>query len=161
MKVIFLDFDGVLNHEKFYRGRFDKRYDLDYVEVPHPYSEIDPECVSILNYIIEKTGALVVLSTSWRHSGTDYCIDILLNRGFKGDVIDRTPDFWESWSVRGNEIQHWIDTNRSKEGIESYVILDDDSDMLLSQKNNFVRVDFRYGLTMELAETVISILNKL
>jgi hypothetical protein len=161
MKVIFLDFDGVLNHEKFYSNRFSKRYDLDYVEVPHPYSEIDPECVSNLNYIIEHTGAVVVLSTSWRHSGIEYCVDILQNTGFNGIVIDRTPDFWESWSVRGNEIQHWIDTNKSKEGVESYVILDDDSDMLLSQKNNFVRVDFRYGLTKDLSEKAISILNKI
>jgi hypothetical protein len=158
MKIIFLDFDGVLNHEKYYSQRFEERYLGN--DIGHPYDDIDPESVKNLNYIIENTGSSVVLSTSWRHSGIDYCLDVLTKRGFVGEVIDKTPDFWESWSVRGNEIQHWIDTNVFPEGIESYVILDDDSDMLLNQKNNFIRVDPRYGLTRELSDKAISILKK-
>lgn len=159
MKIIFLDFDGVLNHEMYYHKRFEERYSGD--DIGPPYIDIDPQSVENLNYIIENTGASVVLSTTWRHSGVEYCVDVLNVRGFRGNVIDRTPHFWDSWAVRGNEIQHWIDTNKFPEGIESYVILDDDSDMLLGQKNNFVRTDFKYGLTKELSDVAISILKKM
>lgn len=67
MKIIFLDIDGVLNHEDFYRERFEKRYDDGAIE--HPYSEIDPKTVQRLNKIIEETGANIVISSTWRHSG--------------------------------------------------------------------------------------------
>jgi hypothetical protein len=47
VKVIFLDVDGVLNgHESQWR--------------------VIPECVRLLNEIVERTGAKLVLSSSWR-----------------------------------------------------------------------------------------------
>lgn len=67
---------------------------------------------------------------------------------------------------RGHEIQDWIDDHPE---ITHYVILDDDNDMLQSQRNNFVRtanninhpdcVDIGYGLTKICAERAIRILN--
>jgi hypothetical protein len=67
---------------------------------------------------------------------------------------------------RGFEIQQWIDDNN----IKCYCIIDDDNDMLPSQKNNFVRtannqdhpdcIDIGYGLTRKCAERVVEILNK-
>ena len=52
---------------------------------------------------------------------------------------------------RGNEIHQWIDDNRESVGpyyqFTEYVILDDDSDMLYWQRNNFLLVDRFVGLT--------------
>ena len=41
----------------------------------------------------------------------------------------------------------------------SYVILDDDTDMLYDQKDNFIHTECVNGLTKELADKAIKILN--
>lgn len=150
MKIIFLDIDGVLNHERFYKERFEKRYDEG--AIAYPYSEIDPECVKILNQLIKDTDAKVVISSTWRHSGLNYCLDVLKFHGFEGDIIDITPDLKDGNYLRGNEILKWIKDNEQLVGpyynFTEYVILDDDSDMLYWQRNNFLLIDRFVGLTM-------------
>ena len=54
--------------------------------------------------------------------------------------------------VRGNEILKWIIDNEELLGqhqfeFDSYVILDDDEDMLYQQRHNFIRVNYKTGLT--------------
>ena len=150
MKIIFLDIDGVLNHEAFYKERFEKRYEDGAIE--YPYSEIDPKSVANLNSLIEDTGAKVVISSTWRNSGLEYCKDVLEFHGFKGDIIDITPNLRGSDCLRGNEILKWVRTNHKLVGdyynFTEYVILDDDSDMLYWQRNNFLHIDRFVGLTM-------------
>lgn len=150
MKIIFLDIDGVLNHERFYKERFEKRYDEG--AIAYPYSEIDPESVSNLNVLIKETGAKVVISSTWRHSGIDYCLDALKFHGFDGEIIGATPDLRSNDSLRGNEILKWVKDNKDLVGeyynFTEYVILDDDSDMLYWQRNNFLLIDRFVGLTM-------------
>lgn len=151
MKVIFLDIDGVLNHEAFYRERFEKKHDESVVE--YPYSEIDPKCVDHLNNLVENTGAKIVISSTWRHSGLEYCKNALVSHGFKGDIIGVTPSSRCNMCLRGNEILDWIKKNEELIGCSyynftEYVILDDDSDMLYWQRNNFLLIDRFVGLTM-------------
>lgn len=150
MKIIFLDIDGVLNHEAFYKERFEKRYEKGVIE--HPYSEIDPKSINNLNQLIKDTGAEVVISSTWRHSGIDYCKDALEFHGFIGKIIDMTPDLRSDNCLRGNEILKWIKDNEKLVGpyynFTEYVILDDDSDMLYWQRNNFLLIDRFVGLTM-------------
>jgi Swiss Army Knife RNA repair-like protein len=92
--------------------------------------------------------------------------------------------------VRGNEIKHWIDRNlvypwldnpemhdlykqedtkegycrgcrSNKQNIDfTYVILDDDEDFLYEQRNNLLVCDAETGLTAEIAEKAIEILNR-
>jgi hypothetical protein len=69
--------------------------------------------------------------------------------------------------VRGDEIQAILN---QKPEIENYVILDDDDDMLTSQRGNFVMtscninhpdcIDIGYGLTRECTSRAIRILNR-
>jgi hypothetical protein len=150
MKIIFLDFDGVLNHEKFYKERFEKRHEEG--AMSYPNSEIDPLSVSNLNELISETGAKVVISSTWRHSGLEYCQTALEFHGFKGEIIDVTPDLRSENCLRGNEILKWVKDNEESVGpyynFTEYVILDDDSDMLYWQRNNFILIDRFVGLTM-------------
>ena len=44
--------------------------------------------------------------------------------------------------------------------ITSYVIFDDDQDILYSQKDNFIHIDYMHGITKEHIEQAIKILNK-
>jgi len=50
MKVIFLDFDGVLNSENWYKNRMDLINEGKY-ERNYPSSEFDPESIKELNRI--------------------------------------------------------------------------------------------------------------
>ena len=76
MKIIFLDIDGVLNHEAFYKERYERVQNGE--KLNHPYSEIDSNSVTNLNSLIADTDAKVVISSTWRHSGIDYCKDVML-----------------------------------------------------------------------------------
>jgi hypothetical protein len=162
-KIIFLDVDGVLNHEAFYS----KRQEEGIENYPsYPLCEIDYKCVEVLNEIISKTGAKVVVSSTWRHGRTVEELQSILDQsGFKGEIIDKTPSFDHDECVRGNEIRKWIQNNFDLLGadvhhFENYVIFDDDNDMLYSQKDNFLQVDRWVGLTYFMAARAIRILNR-
>ena len=149
MKIIFLAIDGVLNHEAFYKERQEKRNEEGAWE--HPYSEIDKRAVSNLNDLCGETGAKIVVSSTWRHSGLEYCKDALVKMGFTGEIIDITPSHQSRF--RGLEILDWVKSNEELIGeryynFTEYVILDDDSDMLYWQRNNFLLIDRFVGLTM-------------
>jgi len=161
VRIVFLDIDGVLNHEAFYRKRQEEGI---HIYPTYPLSEFDPESVSRLNYILEQTGAKVVMSSSWRHGRTIQELQNILEKvGFKGELIDKTPSFKHDDCVRGNEIEKWIDDHRELLGADKfryceYVILDDDCDMLYTQKDNFIHVDRYVGITMQTAIRAINIL---
>ena len=58
---------------------------------------------------------------------------------------------------RGDEIQRWLDAHEDE--VESYVIFDDESDMLDEQLFNFVFTDGFEGLTtreIKLAKTILN-----
>lgn len=138
MKIIFLDIDGVLNNI----NRDDKHKCLDSSPC-HFYSE---RCVEQLNQLIEATGAKIVVSSTWRLGEDIFSMkQIIRNIGVKGEVIGMTESNLGRGSLRGNEIYVWCKQNSINDS--SYVILDDDSDMLYWQRNNFINVDAFNGLT--------------
>ena len=134
MKFIFLDFDGVLNND-IVGGLL-----------------LDPNCVELLNDLVRPDIKFVVSST-WRRSRTvDELTDVLQSFGFKGEVFDKTPILDHDAVFRGNEIYKWMSDNngllgRQQYKFTDYVILDDDSDMLYWQRNNFICVDASTGIT--------------
>ena len=158
MKIIFLDIDGVLNHQiwfkKWYKGG--KRTDT---KEQYNDSMIDPNSVALLNKIIEDTKAKVVISSSWRKNNTIESLQAILeSKGFTGEIIGLTPVLYFTgekdyhYSVpRGNEIKAWLEINKGILGDKmskvKYVIFDDDSDMLLWQRENFFWIDPYCGLT--------------
>jgi hypothetical protein len=157
MKIIFLDIDGVLNHQLWFKIQKNKKVidtDLEYNR-----SMIDETRVDLLNDLIKETKAKVVISSSWRKNHTKEELQIMLeDKGFVGEIIGLTPCLrftgFEGYvySVpRGNEIKAWLETNKgilnNKMSKVPYVIFDDDSDMLLWQRENFFWVDPYCGLT--------------
>lgn len=101
-KILFLDIDGVLNHQKYYA---DGRRDASY-----PLSEICPVSIELLNKIVSETGCKLVISSTWRHSGIEYCRNVLKECACIGEIIDITPDIERQgdYIVRGNEILKWL-----------------------------------------------------
>lgn len=145
MKVIFLDIDGVLN----YRGCKDHIGGC---------RGIERSCVEKLNRLVEETGAICVLSSTWR---TIYPLkemrQFLRDRGFAGKLVDQTPNFNRS-GVRGLEIDAWLKNTNRGESIESFVILDDNSDMF-PWRHRLVQTDDELGLTDVDVDRAIDMLN--
>ena len=64
MKVIFLDIDGVLNTSQTFI-----EIDNEFIKTGKRRIEIDLDRVELLKEIVDATGAVIVLSSSWRLSG--------------------------------------------------------------------------------------------
>ena len=176
MKVLFLDIDGVLNSENWFGYRLycikNNMFNevINFVNtndecIKHKLSMIDDRAIANLNRIVEETGCKVVLSSSWRscvEAENIFTQDLLKLKGFKYELYDVTPRLWfNDFSIRrGEEIKLWLDKESEKNEIESFVILDDDSDMLPEQMNNFIHVDGQVGLTNKDVFTAIEILNR-
>lgn len=155
MNIIFLDVDGVLNNAD----------DSDYHVHNGGCYFYSPKCVSLLNQITDVTGAKIVVSSTWRLGKTVEQLQIKFKEmGITGEVIDKTCQLNHLDGYRGNEIIKWVKDNEDLTGhfyynLKSYVIIDDDSDMLLWQKDNFVHTDGQKGLTQADAYDAINILN--
>lgn len=160
IKIIFLDIDGVLNNEEseYYpvdNGRFGRTTEL-----------FTPRLIDNLNLLLTKTGAKIVVSSTWRLGKTVEELQLILNgMGVVGEVIDKTEDHNNGFTFRGNEIIKWVKDNKGLLGcpyydFKSYVILDDDSDMLLWQVDNSVHTNGYKGLTLNDVYKAILILNK-
>lgn len=175
-KVIFLDVDGVLNsldyydnseeRQKLHREKLNKRAthtELSDYEIFR--QDIDDKAVLLLQEIIDKTGAKIVVSSAWRTGGTFTALkEIFKELNFSGEIIGVTPNRDCQHCVRGNMIRQWIDKNKSfmgdYPGHNQYVIIDDDDDMLLCQKDNFVQTSSKASLTKKDVDMAVRILNK-
>ena len=159
MKLIFLDIDGVLNNELWFKSP-ESRVQTEDKEEYSKKRFFDPRCVELLNILTESTGAKIVISSSWRTrwQTIEEMQEFLEDVGITGDIIDRTPKLYfrgledYNYSVpRGCEIKAWLETHKDILGKKisqvNYVILDDDSDMLYWQRRNFIWIDPYSGLT--------------
>ena len=158
MKVIFLDIDGVLNSEDFLKN--------------NPNQAIDKNRVGILKNIVDKTGAVIIMSSGGRlwfddnmmpEDGYSQCLyDILCE--FEIKLFGKTPDFSteeirtkKTFShVKAKEITAWLTEH---EIVDKYVVIDD-----LNLKNeeinaHLIRTNGQVGITEDDAMRVIDMLN--
>jgi len=120
VKVVFLDFDGVVVFLPVER---------EHLPSGRGCHALNREAVALLNGLCERTGARVVVSSSWRlHQPVEHLTGYLQRAGFKGEVLDKTPDR-HAWGApewkRGDEILAWLKLHPK---VDSYVVLDDDYD---------------------------------
>lgn len=145
MKVIFLDIDGVLN------GEYSKIYKKE-------DGDLDCKKAKLIKELVRKTGAKIVLSSSWKHRWDNTLRKKKLLKFFAENSLklyDITPTFdgddyeiiyagkavYERDFVRGREITQYLLTH----DIESYVIFDDIIDLGKEHKDNLIVTKFYYG----------------
>ena len=151
MKVIFLDFDGVIT-------------------IP-PKWYINANKIKWIKKIIDETDAKIVVSSSWRRENVKETINDMIGKTKRCPrnkmlywLIDNLYDV-TSWfsdkkykgTGRGGEIQTWLDKHPE---VDNYVIIDDDGDMLDSQLYHFVQTNYEDGITETEAIRAIKVLNK-
>ena len=148
MKVVFLDFDGVLNSGEFAAS---PRNDN-----PGGLLGLDWKAIARLNRLILLTGAKVVVSSTWRLDDDVPGLRALLGEaGFDGEVIGMTPSLN---GPRGLEIQAWLDSAPLfGVDVEQFVIVDDDSDME-HLGDRLVKTTFQDGLQDEHVEKAAALL---
>lgn len=139
MRVLFLDFDGVLNN--FTQRNFGESF--------------SPSACRNLNVLLKLEPDLkIVVSSAWRTWGLDYVREVLNKNGIPGNrVIDITG---KENGNRGYQIQCWLDRNPDA---KAFAILDDESDMgdLITK---LVKTSSFIGLTSAHVGQVIDVLDK-
>jgi HAD domain in Swiss Army Knife RNA repair proteins len=162
-KVIFLDFDGVLNSWKYTNIWLGNCTIKDgYIDRDKYGFLFDKNCVLNLKNLIDKASADIVISSSWRHLGLEKIKMLWNDRQLPGEVIGIIPKHdkqttgnSESLS-RGECIQLWLEENP----IESYVILDDNDDFLEEQKQFWVQTNGDIGFSEQDLAKALDVLTK-
>jgi hypothetical protein len=150
-RIVFLDVDGVLNSYQTGFGGF-----LLETDTPtHQNISWGQILVNNLKYIVEKTGAEIVISSTWRlHFSIDRFKEMFaLYEWPDAPIIDKTIDLDY---LRGLEVNEWL----SRHEVSSYVILDDMEQFLPEQQVRFVQTSISKGLTKANAKKAVEILSK-
>lgn len=109
-RVVFLDIDGVLNTIFSWGKR------------PHA-AALEPERVARINALCAATGAVIVVTSTWRLVfDMDGLRQLLTGAGLTAPIVDVTPCL--DTGHRCDEIRFWV--NSQPEPPDSYVIFDDD-----------------------------------
>lgn len=166
-KVLFLDFDGVLNSWEW-RAEQQRRDGVSFQAEKH-LDELDPKAVERVNQILERTGAEVVVSSTWRRLHRQSELRGFLGKaGFRGRMVGVTPHLTvspyaptERAVQRGDEIRQWLDWEAEhNEPVAAYAVLDDDSDMA-GVEEFFVKTDHADGLQDGHVERCVALLGPL
>jgi hypothetical protein len=156
--LLFLDIDGVLNSVAHYKRRFEKHGHV----VGHEIETLDVAAVKRLQTIVERSGCLIVISSTWRKIyPLGAIVKALQTQGYDGNppVVGMTPvinAFCEH--RRGREVARFLESYGRFTGTDpNYVCVDDDSDFFKDQ--NLVQCDNEYGLTDEDVERIVTMLS--
>lgn len=136
MKVIFLDVDGVLNNMDWASSMRQKNvmvFSQDLLYEP---------ALLMLEDLVRETDAILVLSSAWRKipSAREALVKQLAEHNMQ--LHSDTPYVGD---IRGKDIDAWFN-HHPEIKIDSYVILDDDSDFTEAQLPYLVQTDFADGL---------------
>ena len=117
-RVLFLDFDGVVNVPYEYGTP-----EFDAAMAQGVYDFFRPEIVERLDKLIHEFDLHVVISSSWRYSGMEFCQNSLRNAGFSEDVIiEDLTVLSEGMPPRYLEILEYLEDHPK---ISEILILDD------------------------------------
>ena len=168
-KIIFLDFDGVLNTEYHQRQL---QYEGNVWQDEYGAC-FDPEAVKQLQTIVDMTHADIVIESSWKYLGLEAMQEMWQARQLPGKVIDITPSTISDSMLlstdleqtspsalhcKGAEIASWFCDNNMQDA--PYAIIDDEYIILESQLPHLILTNPYDGLTEDLAMRAIDVLNQ-
>ena len=134
MKVIFLDFDGVVNTMMYDELEEDMCFSM-----PLDGKVNNRTAVEYVNQLGEEFGLKVVISSSWREGKNGFRIarECLINGGCRLEIVGATP--CEDWyETRHEEIEAYL---KEHPEVEDFVVIDDCDDDLWKFHDRFLYVD--------------------
>ena len=154
MKVIFLDFDGVIT-------------------TPKSGYNLSPELMEKVKKICDETGAKIVVSSSWRfgsNSVEDFIRSITEDKefcpvpfSFPKLIVGITPTLLDNGekyythTFRGSEIGKYL---MNHEEVTRYILLDDEAEYYPGQKIFLIQTSPEIGISDDVVEKAIELLNK-
>ena len=147
MKVIFLDYDGVVN-----TPIWDEQGKCKY-NLPGDGKVNNYQAIMWLNYLCKKTGAKIVVSSTWRYccKKTSYQ-DCLYNAGLSKEIEIIGCTKWFGSETRTEEIKKYLQEHHD---IQEYVILDDE----FVDDPHFVSCNANYGFGLDECQKALIILS--
>jgi hypothetical protein len=141
MKIIFLDIDGVLCTAKSHYAFGGKGMMLDWC----------PTSAALVLRLLEKTGAKLVISSTWRMDPHHEDLNPRLMRFGLWKHLFVNPREGEDWRTdqigpRGVEVAEWLARHLD---VTHWVSLDDSMDFSADQKMNWVLTDPMNGISAE------------
>ena len=137
MKLIFLDIDGV-------------------IATPRTGNRIDRTLMERAIEIATRTGASIVISSSWKEETLEKTLR-KLPAALREHIIGQTPNLNNVGTLKSREIDcflNWFE--RQHELVENYIIIDDVYEGFSFQKiGHLVKTDTYDGLTKENVELAI------
>lgn len=139
MRVVFVDFDGVLNTPFMKNDEKISCGEDDILNNSH--------AISNLNVLCKRSDLEVVVSSSWRTKGIQKIREILYNSGLDKEIkVQGLTPFFDYSTFRGKEIDAYL---KDRPSITDYLILDDDSDFNEEQKEHLVKCNSHYGFQID------------
>lgn len=156
-KILFLDFDGVLNNVEWYGSAARKEQPaLEWVDgKPRRNSarDFDPANLAALGALMRAVpDLLIVVSSTWRFGRTiEELRDLLHPEVPRGRVIGKTPRL--ASRLRYEEIRAWLAEYAPG---ALFVAFDDDTADMIQLDENFIHVPSSVGLTPEHVEKALA-----
>jgi HAD domain in Swiss Army Knife RNA repair proteins len=150
MKVIFLDFDGVLNSQGSFLYESNRRKKFKEQNVKGAVNEtLCNVCTANFQYVLDKYPEVkIVISSTWRELfPIDWLKLKLESYGIDSSrVIGVTPK--SEWGDRGMEIKEWLEAHPN---VSHYVAIDDNDwgISVLHTRDRFVQTTWEGGMTFE------------
>ena len=145
-KAIFLDIDGVLALKNGYELPVSKWL----WGMAYPF---DIPCVEVLNTILRKTDAEIVLSSMWR---VDYSSEEL-DQIFEWNKVLKNPIAITDWLVGYTRCAEII-TFLKKNKVNKFVMIDDMD--LDCHRDKFIKTKMNSGLNMSHMDRIVKLLNE-
>lgn len=139
MKILFLDFDGVINPLTFHHST-------------HGFSK--SACANVQDILNKDPNVRIVVSSAWRRHGVEKLREILKENGIDStkliDITDSEGGF--DPQNRDHQIKRWLDAHPE---IKDFVAIDDYPMPKLA--DNYVKTNGYVGLTQKEVEIALSI----
>ena len=145
MKIIFLDYDGVVNNLVFHDINGEPDFYCPDFGDDNKRCVNDFQAIAWLNKICREFNCEIVVTSTWRGNPdyAQYLYRAGLNKNIK--VIGRTKHLDHiDHETRVREITLWIEEHENYE-IDDFIILDDDSDMWILH-DHLIQTDTIRGL---------------
>lgn len=172
MKIVFLDCDGVVNSTSFLAAARVRRapdWSTSAGRVEGLCQMVDPRNVACLNDLLRRSGAFIVVSSSWRNLLTlEEFRKVATQAGIEGEALGFVPSVLPMKRPqdlpRGFGVDAWLADRLGPPAgpmpvVDSFVALDDDSD-LEPYLDRWVWTDPSVGLAPADVEAALAVLAK-
>lgn len=145
---LFLDFDGVINT---FLQEGSQRYSISQ-KSPEQFEFCDSSCIKNLNILCKKRNIDIVISSTWRFSGLDFCIEYLKNHGFQYPerVVGTTQMDWHE--SRDQEIINYMAAHPI---YPLFIVLDDAE--IVTFKKYLVQTNSYFGFDQQSLQAALKI----